>query len=318
MSDSAPDIAIFRKAGFMTIVQGIPFRGHRHLGMPLAGAADPISLALANWLVGNDAETSAYETTMMPAELVALADCCVAVQGAAARLFIDEVEQDTNSTIILRQGQTLHIPSPVGGCRSYIAFRGGVAGERPMGASSTYLPAAYGGSRQPVPDGYAIQACSRDDTPYQQRTLPPEYRLPPSNDHILRITDASESGLQNDPAKLTEEPFRISRRADRIGLELEGQNIALKPHPQMQSSAVFPGTIQCPPSGNPFLLGPDAQTTGGYPRIAQVIRADRHLIGQLRPGSRVKLQRIKPAEAERLYRSKLELLRKLQPDIRLD
>lgn len=318
MENSAPDIAIFRKAGFMTIVQGIPFRGHRHMGMPLAGAADPISLALANWLVGNDAEDSAYETTMMPVELVALADCCLAVQGAAAHLFIDEVRRDTNSTIILKQGQTLAIPAAIGGCRSYIAFRGGVLGERRMGASSTYLPAAYGGSAKPVSDGYAVQTLAPDNAVWERRTLPPEYRLRTSNDHILRITDASESGLLNDPTKLVEEPFRISRRADRIGLELEGQNIALKPHPQMQSSAVFPGTIQCPPSGNPFLLGPDAQTTGGYPRIAQVIRADRHLIGQLRPGARVTLQRIKLAEAVRLYRSKLELLRKLQPDIRLD
>ena len=236
----------------------------------------------------------------------------------AAHLFIDEVRRDTNSTIILKQGQTLAIPAAIGGCRSYIALRGGVFGDRRMGASSTYLPAGYGGSAKPVSDGYIVQSFSHDDTPWEQRTLPPEYRLRHSNDHILRITDASESGLLHDPAKLVEEPFRISRRADRIGLELEGQNIALKPHRQMQSSAVFPGTIQCPPSGNPFLLGPDAQTTGGYPRIAQVIRADRHLIGQLRPGARVKLQRIKPAEAVRVYRSKLELLRKLQPDIRLD
>ena len=32
-----------------------------------------------------------------------------------------------------------------------------------------------------------------------------------------------------------------------------------------------------------------AQTIGGYPRVAQVARADRHLIGQLRPGDHVRL-----------------------------
>ena len=103
-----------------------------------------------------------------------------------------------------------------------------------------------------------------------------------------------------------------------MGLQLEGGVLRLTENKALDSSAVFPGTIQCPASGAPFLLGCDAQTTGGYPRIAQIIRADRHLIGQLRPGAHVTLQQIKAAEARRLYRSKLSLLRKLQPDIALD
>ncbi|MFT5018055.1 MAG: allophanate hydrolase subunit 2 [Limisphaerales bacterium] len=32
------------------------------------------------------------------------------------------------------------------------------------------------------------------------------------------------------------------------------------------SSPVLPGTVQLTPSG-PILLGPDAQTVGGYPRV---------------------------------------------------
>jgi allophanate hydrolase subunit 2 len=57
------------------------------------------------------------------------------------------------------------------------------------------------------------------------------------------------------------------------------------------TASVFPGTVQCSEDGQPFLLCVDAQTTGGYPRIAQVIRADRHMLGQLRPGDRVRLLR---------------------------
>ncbi|MEE9433512.1 MAG: biotin-dependent carboxyltransferase family protein [Sphingorhabdus sp.] len=318
-SSSRISSAIFRKAGFLTMVQGIPFRGYRHKGMPLAGAADPVALALANWLVGNTAEASGYETTMMPVELEAFTDCCLAVHGAATRVLIDGEERDTSAAIFLTSGQTLTIPPPDGGCRSYIAFRGGVPGEKRMGARSTYLPAAFGGNGgKLIADGYTPKAVSLNNDPWEERILPLEYRLPHGDEFILRVTDAQESTLLDNAEDLFTRPYTISRRADRIGIELDGTQITLKPHPPMESSAVFPGTIQCPPSGKPFLLGPDAQTTGGYPRIAQVIRADRHLIGQLRPGARMRLQRINPVEARRLYRSKIALLRKLQPALRLD
>jgi allophanate hydrolase subunit 2 len=83
----------------------------------------------------------------------------------------------------------------------------------------------------------------------------------------------------------------------------------------MPSAAVFPGTLQCPESGVPFLLGIDAQTTGGYPRVLQVARPDRHLIGQLRPGDRLRFLLRTPAEATRDLRLKHAAWRRWLPDI---
>ena len=76
--------------------------------------------------------------------------------------------------------------------------------------------------------------------------------------------------------------FIVGRRADRMGMHLTGIAIQTPAMPPMKSSAVFPGTIQCPPDGAPFLLLSDAQTLGGYPRIAQLIDADVPLTGQIR------------------------------------
>ncbi len=56
----------------------------------------------------------------------------------------------------------------------------------------------------------------------------------------------------------------------------------------MPSAGVFPGTVQCVESGKPFVLSVDAGTVGGYPRVAQVVRGDRHILGQLRPGDHVR------------------------------
>ena len=93
-----------------------------------------------------------------------------------------------------------------------------------------------------------------------------------------------------------------------MGMALEASPLGTDESSNMPSAAVFPGTIQLPPSGQPYLLGPDGQTTGGYPRIAQVIRADRHLIGQLGSGSRIQLVPTTVERATEIYREKLSLL----------
>lgn len=302
--------------GLTTLVQGVPFRGLRHLGMPLAGAADPVALTLANWLVGNAAEDAALETAYAPLSLVVKADCVVAVQGAATETEIDGRIISVSSAFRLAKGSHLRIPSVKGGCRSYLAVRGGIGIEPVLSATSTFTPAKLGGlGGQALPKGAILNICPPAESPL--RELPEQYRLRHGMDFLFRVTEAPEYQWI-EPGALAGKSWTTSRRADRIGLELEGTPIRQLRTDQLDSSAVFPGTIQCPPSGLPFLLGPDAQTTGGYPRIARVIRADRHLIGQLRPGARVRFRHVKPAEAQSLYRSKIALIRRLQPDFRLD
>jgi allophanate hydrolase subunit 2 len=83
-------------------------------------------------------------------------------------------------------------------------------------------------------------------------------------------------------------PFAVGARNDRMGIKLEGERLAVRSTGRLPSAPVFPGTVQCPEDGLPFLLSADAPTSGGYPRVAQVSRVARHLIGQLRQGDRVR------------------------------
>jgi biotin-dependent carboxylase-like uncharacterized protein len=304
------------EAGLLTLVQAAPYRGTRHLGMPLAGPADPVAMALANWLAGNAAEAAALESAYAPVSFKAHRQCAIGIQGAAADVEVNGKRSSTAETLFLGPGDVLKIPAQAGGCRNYIALQGGIVEQGVLRPSSTYTPARLGGfDGTTVPSGTLLQAAASSAA--DARTLPARFRLRYSMDFRLRVVAAPESDWL-DLGDLLDENRTIGRRADRIGLELEGSRLKLLRDGLADSGAVFPGTIQCPPSGLPFLLGPDAQTTGGYPRIAQVIRADRHLIGQLRPGAHVRFQRIEPAEARRLYRSKIALIRQLQPDFRLD
>jgi allophanate hydrolase subunit 2 len=45
--------------------------------------------------------------------------------------------------------------------------------------------------------------------------------------------------------------------------------------------------VQVPPSGVPIALMADHQTTGGYPRIAEIASADVARLAQLAPGGKV-------------------------------
>jgi antagonist of KipI len=101
--------------------------------------------------------------------------------------------------------------------------------------------------------------------------------------------------------------FTVTRAADRMGLRLQGEPLPV-PGRELVSEPVCPGSVQVTRDGQCIILGVDGQTIGGYPKIAQVIRADLDVLGQLRPGERVCFVRVSLSEAEELYLQKQEAL----------
>jgi allophanate hydrolase subunit 2 len=62
------------------------------------------------------------------------------------------------------------------------------------------------------------------------------------------------------------------------------------------------GAIQVTLSGEPIVLGPDHPTTGGYPLIAAVIRADQGRLCARRPGTPVRFSAVSVDEAREAWR----------------
>src|SRR5690606_31486615 len=98
--------------------------------------------------------------------------------------------------------------------------------------------------------------------------------------------------------QLTAGVFRVSADSNRMGLRLLGPAIALDAPFEMLSEAVGFGTIQVPPDGQPIILMADRQTTGGYPRLAEVATVDLPLLAQLRPGDGLRFELGSLAHAE--------------------
>lgn len=298
------------KPGLQSTLQGAPRLGWRHQGVPYAGPADSVSLALANRLVGNPLEETGLEITFGGFEGECVEACTIAITGASDGVLISGQSAPAHSTLQLKPGDLVSVPPFRTGARAYLAIRSGFQADSAFGSTSTYLPARFGGI-----DGRALvegdELKPRGDAISIQHLETPKDVLPVFTNHFaLRACPGREIDLL-DPASrhaLFRDSFIVGRQATRMGLTLTGQPLSLNSDGMMKSAPVFPGTIQCPPSGLPVVLLCDAQTTGGYPRIASIARCDRHLLGQIRPGDSVILLERTPEAAQAEHAQKEALL----------
>ena len=90
-------------------------------------------------------------------------------------------------------------------------------------------------------------------------------------------------------------------------LRLRGPAIP-SPAGHMVTEGVPLGAVQVPPEGQPIVLFVEHQTTGGYPKPANVISADLWRVGQLRPRDEVRFERVTMEGAIELLRRQEEWL----------
>lgn len=307
------------KAGLQSSLQGAPFRGLRTLAVPGGGGADILSLALANRLVGKAYDAAAIEITLGPAEFRVDSPMAVAVAGAPCQIAINGDEVEPHETLQLSAGDTISIGRVWAGCRVFLAVSDAFAVPPVLGTQSTMLAAGFGGFEgRALADGDVIPTTPASEAP-PRLTTPAELQPFFGHGFVLRFVAAPESErLALGLSALARKRWRVSSRSSRMGLKLQGNVIDLNSAAPIRSGAVFPGIIQCPPDGLPYLIGCDGQTTGGYPRIGQIIRADRHLIGQLAPNATMMLVPVQPEQGEQIYAEKLQLWSDWLPGVTLN
>ncbi|WP_017669823.1 biotin-dependent carboxyltransferase family protein [Blastomonas sp. AAP53] len=306
------------KAGLQSSIQAGPFRSLRRLAVPSGGAADTLSLALANRLVGKPYDAAAIEITLGPAEFRADHAMAVAVTGAPCQVEINGEEAEPHHTLQLKAGDTISIGRVWAGCRVYLALSAPIALAPVLGSQSTLIGAGFGGMEgRALADGDVIPT-DHGDTIVADLVTPAELQPFFGHGFVLRVVAGPESErLALGMAALARKRWRVSSRSSRMGLKLQGTAIDLNSAAPIRSGAVFPGIIQCPPDGMPYLIGCEGQTTGGYPRIGQVIRADRHLIGQLAPNATMLLVPVQPEQGEQIHAEKIGLWAEWLPGLAL-
>ena len=303
------------KHGPQTTIQAAPRIGLRHLGVPASGAADPLSMALANRLVDNAALVPALEVALGGFTFETEAEIGMAICGGIADCEQNHRSVPQHEAVNLLAGDRVTIGPVTRGGRVYIAFAGGLCALTALDSQSTYLPAGLG--------GHHGRALRRDDkVPFlcpqhvtAGLTTPEQFRPPMLDKWAMRASRSAESDSLAEPDRFFDTRFSIGAQSDRVGVQLNCDPLEVRSNGQMKSASVFPGTVQCPEGGLPYLLSVDAQTTGGYPRIASVTRADRHLLGQLRAGDTLRFIERESHRAAHELKEKHEYWREWLPDI---
>ncbi|MGA9165731.1 MAG: biotin-dependent carboxyltransferase family protein, partial [Thiobacillus sp.] len=272
------------------------------LGVPAGGAADPAALAAANRLVGNDADAAGLEMILSGPVLRFPTGGVVALTGARfAATRGSGAAAGWNQTLVLAAGETLSLGrAEAGGCRCWLAVRGGLAVPLVMGSRSSFLPAGFGGFQgRALQAGDVLPAGGRDGEVRLLRAHPPA-SLSGGGVRVVAGPQANQfddAGL----AAFFSGSFRVDAAFDRRGLRLRGAAVTHR-RTELPSQGVLPGAVQVPPDGQPIILGWDGPVTGGYPVIAGVVAADWPRLAQLQPGDPMRFVTIEVDAAQALAR----------------
>ncbi|AMR26317.1 hypothetical protein A0257_03860 [Hymenobacter psoromatis] len=318
------------KPGLLTTVQDLGRFGYQKTGLVVSGALDAVALRTANLLVGNAETAAGLEGTLRGPTLRFGVDALLALTGADLAATINGQPVPRGRPVAVRAGAVLAFgAAPVAG-RAWLAVAGGVAVPLVLGSRATYLRAGLGGlagralragDALPVGEWSALsqrlftqiaptQAAGWAAAPWRTAVAPTPR---PGAEMVLRALPGPEYA-QFTPASqraFGEEIFTVTTEADRMGCRLSGPALHRATEAELLSSAVTFGTVQVPAGGQPIVLLADCQTTGGYPRLAQVIGADVGRLAQALPGARLRFQLVAMAEAQAQYLAREQRLRHL-------
>jgi biotin-dependent carboxylase-like uncharacterized protein len=294
--------------GLHTTVQDLGRIGCQDIGVPVSGALDGFSLRLANALVGNRPEMPGLEILLGgPTFEVGGDSVRIALAGPGASLAIGDRSPRmvaAGESVTLSRGAVFQVVADRQSACCYLAVEGGIAVPLVLGSASTYVRAGLGGL-----EGRALRCGDIVPLAVGRAVERAELRLPipPSaaRDQPIRIILGpqqeyfTEEGLAN----LRDGEFRVSNSADRMGMRLDGPPLRHRGGWDIVSDAIATGAIQVPGSGQPILLLADHQTTGGYPKIATVVSADLPVVGQRRPGDKLRFVPVAVEAAEELCRN---------------
>ena len=283
--------------------------GVRHLGVTQGGAADWLSMAWANHLLGNPSGAAVIEVTLGGLTLEARDDCCLALAGADLGALLDGQPLAPWRSFIVRKGQRLQFSQPRLGVRAYLAAPGGFNAPTVLGSCATVVREELGGLDglgRPLARGaelsYSGTAQGLREVPQAQR---PDFNDTQALDLVLGAQHGEFSGQSLFDA--FNSPWTLDSRADRMGIRLLGQALHYQGKP-MISEGIPLGAVQVPPDGQPIILLNDRQTIGGYPRLGALTPLSLARLAQCQPGQTVRLA---PVLQDTAHRQHVEYLRRL-------
>ena len=304
------------KPGLFTTVQDLGRWGYQRLGVPISGAMDEYAFGAANLLVGNQLSDACLEITLIGPELEALHEAQIAVAGAGFPLTINGNLVSMWQTINIEKGDLITFAgSAQSGCRAYLAVKGGIDVPLVLGSKSTYARGGFGGNKgRALKTGDLIRGLALEKSVKTKRIVPP--KLVPCYDGEFSVDVVL--GPQEDMFTVEgvetflSSPYTVTPESDRMGYRLTGTPIQRKSTAELVTEALVKGSVQVPSNGQPIILMADAQTSGGYPKIATVCTPGASRLAQAKPNDKVHFNKISLSQAHTQYVEYKERLHQLE------
>ncbi|HVX51149.1 MAG TPA: biotin-dependent carboxyltransferase family protein [Chitinophagaceae bacterium] len=312
------------KPGVFDTVQDAGRYGYQHWGINPGGAADNISHSTANMLVGNNPGEAVMELHYPAATIQFRQHALVALCGGNFTANINGIALPLDTPVIIKQQCTVTFSKLAAGHRCYLAVAGGFDVDTWLGSCSANIKSGapgFAGNKLKAGD---LLPFKRNDVDYPafggvSGFYPLPWHTAPlvtgkKEKITLHVCYGNEYPLLCGASKdiLASTSFTVTKDSDRMGCRLSGIPLQVNMQEGLVSSGVTAGTLQLLPSGQVVILGAEHQSTGGYPRIAHVISADRHLIGQLQPGDIIDFEIVDIVQAELLLLQQHQYLQQLQ------
>lgn len=309
----------FTKPGILSTYQDTGRNGFRYLGINPNGAMDEMAVRLLNILLQNPENEAAIELHFPGPEILFEHEATIVIGGADFSPFLLNENNETQpinnwQCTRVSAGSILKFGKRLWGQRAYVAIKGGLPVNEWLGSKSTNALLGFN----------TIKASHQIDIPGHTRpefmpwlawSMRPAYPVLP----IIRLIKGNEYELLTAESKesLEKQTFAISGNSNRMGYRLTGEVLNLETGIELISSAVDFGTVQLLPDGQLIILMADHQTTGGYPRIGNVVSVDIPILAQCGAKDLIQFQFITQSEAEELLILREKEVRKLRASIRV-
>ncbi len=295
--------------GSLTTVQDGGRKGYRKFGVGISGPLDGLAACIGNLMLGNAPDAAFLEVLIFPLRLRFSQTARVSVTGSDVQLEVDGQPSPPWWSVVIEAGQTVTLRAPASGGVGYVCFAGGLDVPLVLGSRSTDLKAGFGGFHgralrkgdvlETLP-GVALQGsrrfgvlppCAGISMPEAGGAAVPEAAVKAT---VVRVLPAAQWDAFSEAARgaFLSACWQISAESNRIGLRLTGPEVKPGQGMELLSHGIVPGVIQIPPQGQPIVMQCDAQTAGGYPKLATVIAADMWRLAQTPIGGRLSFQHV--------------------------
>jgi antagonist of KipI len=309
------------KAGILDTVQDTGRYGYQDLGINPGGAMARFSAQLANALLGKEMDAPVIEMHFNASSIQFNKSTIICIAGADFSPVINKKIVALLQPVAVKKNQVLTFEKVKSGARCYLSIFQHLHLNKWLGSYSTNVKATAGGFEgKSFKTGDVVgfnenEAISTYLDKQDTRVL--GWKASPPKE-IATVTLEVIKGVEWDwltaesQQSFTANSFAITNVADRMGYRLNGTALKMKAQTEIVSSGVAFGTVQLLPNGQLIVLMADHQTTGGYPRVANVISAHLPALAQMKPNDQITFKMIEVKEAQQKLLKQQQYLQLVQ------